>query len=96
MTPQEALTHLRNWYKKDKTGDVDSSACVVAFEALEKQIPKKPIIKNIPATTYTLLDFCCPLCNYRIISKLDEDYFSGSKDLFCENCGQALDWSEPR
>lgn len=30
------------------------------------------------------------------INILDEDYFSGSKDLFCENCGQALDWSEPR
>lgn len=92
MTPQKALTHLRNWYKKDKTGDVDSGACVVAFEALEKQIPKKPngiydeneSQKNKKTFHYEqVLTGQCPKCSQEVQEGMN----------FCMDCGQAIDWS---
>lgn len=53
--------------------------------ALEKQIPKKPVIhgyredRDVNTISYT-----CPVCNKHI----DIDYY-------CKHCGQALlDWSE--
>ena len=54
-----------------------------AIEALEKQIPKKPIYTNEGTVTR------CPVCeaiHLRCISSVEVDY--------CERCGQALDWSE--
>lgn len=92
MTAQIALTHLRNWYKKDKTGDVDSGACVLAFEALEKQIPIKPIeLKNgkdlkIGASIWRagVPVYKCPNC---------ESFISHSS-RYCSNCGQAIDRSK--
>ena len=68
-----------------------------AKEALEKQIPKKPIetVKIEPviaengayvdADTYVLLQ--CPLCGEQVGI---DDLFC---DKFCRECGQAIDWS---
>lgn len=92
MTPQEALTHLRNWYRKDKTGDVDSGACVVAFEALEKQIPKKALKLindkdlKIGAGIWKagVPVYACPNCKS----------FISRSSRYCSNCGQAIDRSE--
>ena len=82
MTPQEAINCLREWYKRDKTGDIDSGACVVAFEALEKQIPKA--INEVHVDEYY-----CPACG------VENNCYQGIvEDKFCPNCGQALDWSE--
>ena len=50
----------------------------IAIEALEKQLPKKPIEKGIHFVYYK-----CPNCN-RILP-IDKNY--------CD-CGQKLDWSE--
>lgn len=62
----------------------------VANEALEKQIPKKPIKKNPvcyaktkDGQEYYTFDYFCPRCNEQI--KLSEHH--------CK-CGQALDWSD--
>lgn len=84
MTPEEALAHLREWYKRDKTGDIDSGACVVAFEALEKRIPKKPIGQH---TNYK-----CPVCGRRVRSGKGSSSFT--RDSVCQRCYQVLDWSE--
>ena len=54
-----------------------------AIEALEKQIPKKPIYTNEGTVTR------CPICkaiHIRCMSSVEVDY--------CERCGQAIDWSE--
>ena len=54
-----------------------------AIEALEKQIPKKPLYTNKGTVTR------CPVCeaiHLRCISSVEVDY--------CERCGQAIDWSE--
>lgn len=50
-------------------------------EAVEKQIPKKP-------KDYPLSDGQCPSCNAVF------EYDWRPKSRFCQNCGQALDWSE--
>ena len=51
-------------------------------EALEKQIPKKA--KNITTTVY-YKQGRCPNCNALL---------KNTMNIFCSDCGQALDWSE--
>ncbi len=51
-------------------------------EAVEKQIPKKPIEKEFVEDVN--LNYC-PCCNVRFI---------GWGMKFCGECGQALDWSD--
>lgn len=48
----------------------------LAIEALEKQIPKKPI------------EYECPVCKDSVGYKFGESYMMPH----CENCGQKLDW----
>lgn len=52
----------------------------VAIEALEKQIPKKPIMIKDTAETY----YICSECEMEV-DKFDDNY--------CSDCGQKLDWS---
>ena len=53
------------------------------ISALEKQIPKKPILDCIfPSGVKWYL---CPACNHNGIEKVGG---------YCHNCGQALDWSD--
>ena len=67
--------------KEAKIKAVDE-ACVIAYEALEKQIPKKP-------KRYIAFDGIerngCPACSK------NEILYAGQK--FCSVCGQAIDWS---
>ena len=55
-------------------------ACRLAIEALEKQIPKKPIMVKDTAETY----YICSECEWEV-DKFDDNY--------CSDCGQKLDWS---
>lgn len=50
-------------------------------EALEKQIPKKPIITNYGTVTRCSV---CEAIQYQAIPTVDFDY--------CKRCGQLLDW----
>lgn len=49
-------------------------------EAVEKQIPKKPVIPWDSMSG----DYVCPICL---------SGFLGNQ-LYCSSCGQAIDWSE--
>ena len=55
-----------------------SVAFETAIEALEKQIPKK-VTKSV-----------CPSCNRIFLFRHGEK----RKGDYCDNCGQALDWSD--
>ena len=75
MTPEEAIKTLKiakaevEWnYPLDYGIALD-----MAIEALEKQLPKKPIDK-----------YNCPRCRGQLLGKVKH----------CEDCGQAIDWSE--
>lgn len=59
-------------------GNEETMAMKLAVEALEKQIPKKVKIEN----GY----FECPYCQTDI--EIDKG------KLYCEVCGQKLDWSD--
>lgn len=57
-----------------------------AEEALDKQIPQRPInLSNAPLDAYCAI-FRCPRCKGRLKIK--------SKGAYCDKCGQALDWEE--
>ena len=51
--------------------------------ALEKQIPKKPILDTISPSGVKW--FRCPVCNHNGIEKTG---------AYCHSCGQALGWSD--
>lgn len=63
----------------------------VAIQALEKQIPKKPIMKQY----FEDLEeeyLCCPTCGEILTDRIPAD----NKTFYfhCMNCGQKFDWSD--
>ena len=61
----------------------------IAINALEKQIPKKPIMKQY----YDDMEeeyLCCPTCGEILTDRIPLD----NKDFYfhCLNCGQKLNW----
>lgn len=68
-----------------------AEALDVAIQALEKQIPKKPIMKQY----FEDLEeeyLCCPTCGEILTDRIPAD----NKTFYfhCMNCGQKLDWSD--
>ena len=54
------------------------------IEALEKQIPKKPIFESEQTSPFGVDDVpYCPSCRCDL-----------PEVSYCEKCGQALDWSD--
>ena len=69
--------------ESSKIIEVDQEMFDAVIEALEKQIPKKPITDG----TYKVEDVMqCPVCNGFVI------YHKGIS--YCEKCGQAINWTE--
>lgn len=85
MTNEEALNRLIHDIQIDlrytKDFNADYECLMMCANALEKQIPKKPIKDR----RYT--KELCPVCNDFV------RLYAGTPMLFCCNCGQALDWS---
>ena len=50
-----------------------------AIEAIEKQIPKKPIESGISLDDFEIITYICPVCNKEI-----------TNEKYCSNCGQRL------
>lgn len=83
MTIDEAIKRLdRNAYRTTCYGNrvVEHEENLIAIQALEKQMPKKP--KEIDCIGFDTL--ACPECKMALY--LYEPY--------CDNCGQAIDWSD--
>ncbi len=85
MTPQEAIKYLKIDKDIRETCVADDSgsmlfceALKLAISAIEKQIPKKP--KDIG---HFIKIYVCSCCENSVLLQ----------PSFCENCGQALDWS---
>lgn len=55
-------------------------------EALQKQIPQKPIEAEEQNIRY-VTTYVCPRCKNK---------FTGMISKYCYHCGQALDWSDDR
>lgn len=66
---------------------VRDDAIDIAEQAINKQIPKKPICKIYKSENIylgTSKTYFCPRCNSTV----------WLSDKHCPECGQALDWSE--
>lgn len=76
-------------------------ALKIAIEALEKQIPKKPVIefgkKPITHNYGRMMKFYCPVCKKFILAMYETDVLRGggiSNDLKgCPRCLQRIDFS---
>lgn len=86
MTEQEAVCCLEEQIKIQPCGNV-ALAFELAIKALEKQIPKKPIVKQwCPAI--------CPTCKRTLSESKGDGYWQHYTSLSVCDCGQKLDWSE--
>lgn len=85
MKVEEAILRIKNHIeihsRQEKPFAVHiTKALIMAVEALKKQIPKKPIVPwdSIDKTPI------CPSCQFGVMAT----------QKYCDECGQALDWSE--
>ena len=88
MTYEEAIKHfksLQKRYTKEHNGRMCEKVNL-ALEALDKQIPKKPIIREAEDSFGYVKYIICPNCE-----KVDFGY---ERPCFCKLCGQAIDWEE--
>ena len=85
MTPKEAIKQLNSVaiYHFDK---YTTDAIDLAIGALEKQVPKKPIIRKAEDYFGNVKHTLCPNCQ--------EAEFVFTQPCFCNRCGQAIDWSD--
>ena len=85
MTYEEAIKQLNSvtiYYG----GKCTRTALDLAIEAIEKQIPKKPIIRETEDYFGYVKYILCPNC--------EKVEFGFNQPCFCERCGQAIDWSD--
>ena len=88
MTEREAITKLkRKAYRTTCYGDkvLEHEENLVAIEALEKQIPKKPIKSENQVVRY-VDTYYCPICELGITGT--------NIAKWCYHCGQKIDWSD--
>ena len=83
---QRMMTHYRFAFT---TIEVEANG--QAILALEKQIPKKPVIRKGEA--YSIY-YDCPKCKGYLVSLLDGNWCAGNRYNYCPFCGQVLDWSD--
>ena len=88
MTEREAITKLkRKAYRTTCYGDkvLEHEENLVAIEALEKQIAKKPVKSENQVVRY-VNTYYCPICNLGITGT--------NIAKWCYHCGQKIDWSD--
>ncbi|MFR1496701.1 MAG: hypothetical protein ACLSS1_02370 [Eubacterium sp.] len=88
MTTQEALDYFIRRKAQLGISDKIQQAETLAISALEKQIPKKPILKEYGF--FGPYPFC-PWCDNALINTRNDSWH---KEKFCPNCGHALKRSE--
>ena len=84
MTYEEAIKQLNSVsiYHFDK---YTADAINMAIDALEKQIPKKPLHMH--------KNYYCPICKENGWMLWD-DAIPNDTDKYCGICGQAINWEE--
>ena len=93
MTENEAIEEFKErleLIEKCYRGENEDykQALELGVKALEKQIPKKPIVEYKNTNDYiTEIEWKCPICrtNYIELVPCGE---------WCNNCGNRIDWSD--
>lgn len=93
MTAQEAIRRIRDHNEVHSVRERNfavyiTEALNMAIEALEKQIPKKPYKRKEGKET----NYYCSCKHY--LGDETEIQLIAIRPRFCDNCGQALDWSD--
>lgn len=92
MTAEEAIRRIRDHNEVHSARERNfavyiTEALNMAIEALEKQIPKKPINEECY--------YICPRCRDDLgVSDDDIFIYELSMPKYCSNCGCKLDWTE--
>lgn len=105
QTYEDMISYCKHFEPKNDCGRYEEkiAICKTAIEALEKQLPKKPIIKSekeVPCTHSLgrLLRFHCPNCGRFIVGMYETDIERGggisNRLKGCSTCLQAIDFSE--
>lgn len=85
---KKAISHFNYGVKCDIFQEPVTSYAKMAISALEKQIPKKvnnlEVFSDIGACVPKTKSGNCPICNNFMIGN----------HTYCNDCGQALDWSD--
>lgn len=89
MTPENAIKILKGLYPALSLAG--KAAVDAAVEALGKQIPKRPKIKE---EGFKSISYDCPICENYLVSEIDNELVAGQKYNYCHKCGQRLDWSD--
>ena len=104
---QQEIARIQNAINHIKTSvDVDPWAAEIAVEAMQKQIPQKPVMdyafpeklrevmKRTDPEKAEVKTYCCPVCGRTLgVSKFVQTQ-TGLRfgDSHCKRCGQAIDW----
>ena len=102
MKPEEAIEELSLFVEHEAYTDDFQDMCRTSIAALKKQIPKKPIERK--ENVFVELDngrhesgkkdvFCCPTCGESVGMRYGEHPIVNVQN-YCQNCGQAIDWTE--
>ena len=119
MTNSEAVEKLKNMRlfmqitdknSEHKFTEDDYNANEMAINALEKQISKKPILKNGESGSFVdyedghgeykvtkWQDWVCPICGWFVGQRYNRSQnhsHDQRKCNYCNECGQKLDWSD--
>ena len=87
MTNQQAIEIIKRLTVGLGENGYVLKANAMAIEALEKQIPKQPIIENLSPAI-------CPTCGKRLSEDLGDGYYQHWESLEYCDCGQKLKWEE--
>lgn len=108
MTPKEAIITCQIACDDCKRNHIfvscieEQCANYIKIKALEKQLPRKPQDKF---STHAIIDngeyidnidfmtFECPVCN-GVLASGEIEKEDCTNIHYCENCGQAIDWSD--
>lgn len=94
-TTEEAMAEIEYYggFKgHEKTIRALNEASLLACEALEKQVPKKPTDSGLRSGIFKITKcYSCPRCgNVCLRRKANER----QDNNYCWDCGQAIDWSK--
>ncbi len=94
MTPIDSIKKLNMLDEalNFQRADADESSCALqmAIQALEKQIPKKPIDNGLYSGIFaTHKYYSCPKCGNACLKEMMNERQNTD---YCWNCGQAILW----
>ena len=103
MTPIEAIRKIKEHNEihqhKEPYAFYITEALNMAVDALEKQIPKKPIIRLTGQMCGNWIR-SCPTCNAKLVERVTTVDISVphiyNNSNFCIKCGQRLDWGDEK